>query len=195
MASSETTYFPLNAESSWHYEVEVCRSGRAVETLSAVKYVRESQQIGAKKYTRIATDVKGGALRVPDQFYRAAEGGVYAAVQGAEGKELLVLPADPRANGSWSGEALPSIIRFSAEASPGETYQHGALKFGDCHKVCLTMTVAETSFFGGKTETPVRLERWFAPGVGMVRELRIVGEEGKANYVKTDSKLIRFTVP
>jgi hypothetical protein len=63
-------------------------------------------------------------------------------------------------------------------------------EFKECIHVSLTMTVIQRSLFGGQTEVPVRIDRWFAPGVGMVKEVREGGVEGKANYLKTVSTLV-----
>lgn len=186
-------YFPTANQGRWHYDVEVTRPGREAQKFSAVKYVKDTRQIGAKEYLRMVTEVSGGTLPVPDQFYRVEDRNVYAAVQGTEGKELLVLPADPRQQSTWRGEALPSIRRLSGSAALNQRFQHRSLEY-DCVKVSLVMTIVERGFFGGETEVPVRLDRWFAPHVGMVRELRVVGEEGKSNYLTTDSRLTEFTL-
>jgi hypothetical protein len=188
-----TDYFPTARQGRWQYEVEITRPDKPALNFSADKYVKDTRQIGGKEYLRMVTEVTGGTLPVPDQFYRVENRSVYAAVQGTEGKELLVLPADPVQMSTWSGEAPPSIRRLSGSAMLHQRFQHGSREY-DCVKVSLTMTIVERGFLRGETEVPVRLDRWFAPGVGMVRELRIVGEEGKANYLKTDSKLTKFTL-
>ena len=121
------------------------------------------------------------------------EDGVKAAVQGAEGKEILLLPSDPRSRKSWNAEAEPAIAGFSGEAAVDEVFQHRDHRYSACVKVSVKMTVVEKSVFG-RRETPVHLQRWFAPGIGMVRELRIVGEEGKSNYMKSDCKLTGFQI-
>jgi hypothetical protein len=189
-----TDYFPTPKQGRWHYDVEVSRPGKAAQKLSAVKYLKDSRQIGGKEYLRMVTEIVDGTLPVPDQFYRVENRNVYAAVQGTEGKELLVLPANPDEQNTWSGDALPSIRRLSGSATLRQRFQHRSHEFGDCVKVSLTMTIVERSFLGGESEVPVRLDRWFAPGVGMVRELRVVDEEGKSNHMVTDSKLTEFTL-
>jgi hypothetical protein len=155
-----------------------------------VKYVKGTRNVGAKKYWRVVTDA---SMRAPDQFYRVAEDGVYAAVSGAEGKELLVLPARFESKKEWTGEALPVVEDLVGTVAVEESWKHGTLEFDDCIKVSLTMTIIERSFLGGRNEVRTRLERWFAPGVGMVRELRIVGEEGEASSMRIDSQLTRWT--
>lgn len=193
MTTSDHPCFPLAPDSRWHYDIQVVRSSGEAQRLSAVKYVKDTRQIAGKHYVRIVTEVTGGTLRVPDQLYRVGTDGVYAAVQGAEGKEFLVLPTDPKTRNSWSGEARPAISRIAGQATTGETFRHGPTAFDNCIKVSLSMTILERSLFGGQAEVPVRLDRWFAPGVGLVRELRIVGTEGERNYLKLDSKLTQFT--
>jgi len=189
---SAAALFPLALQSRWHYEVDVSRSGGVTQTLSAVKYFRDSVEVAGKRYFRLATDVSGGALRVPNQLVRSAEEGVYTAVQGADGKELLVLPADPGTTKSWCGEAPPAITRFVGEATTDQTFEHGSLKFDRCVKVTLNMMVREISLLGRQRTIAVRMERWFAPGVGMVREVRIVGEEGKPEFLRTECRLTRL---
>ncbi len=191
IARGPDCYFPLQPENRWEYEVEVIRSDDPPQTFKAVKRVEGDREIAGKRYTKIVTDVTGGTLRIPDQHYRVAEDGVYAAVQGSEGQELLVLPARPDHKRSWRGEAKPAIINLSGEAVTGETFAHASNQFRDCVKVTLTMFVVERSFFGGEKTVPVQFERWFAPNVGMVREVRTVGQEGQTGYLRTDSRLVR----
>jgi len=183
--------FPLVKGRRWHYDVEAVRGTGEPEKLTAVRSIQDTRAVAGVEYSRIVTEVTGGTLRVPEQLYRADAKGVFAAVQGAEGKELLVLPADPATQKAWKGEAKPSINQFSGGATLGETFKHADREYTGCVKVVLTMGIPEKSFFGGATEVPVRMERWFAPGIGLVREVRTVGQEGKANYLKTDSKLAR----
>jgi hypothetical protein len=185
-------YFPLGNECRWDYKLEVVGPGDATKTMSAVKFVKGSKDIGGKRYAKIVTEVTGGPMRVPDQHYRVADDGVYAAVEGAPGKELLILPFRPEEQESWRGEALPAISSLSGQATAGEQFAEGDNQFSDCIRVSLDMTVVQPGFFGA-TKVPVRFERWFAAGVGLVREVRIVGEEGKPDYLKTDSKLIRWS--
>ncbi len=188
-----TDYFPLTSSSRWEYDVEIQGPTGTSQKLSAVKSVKDQRQIGTRQYARIATEVTGGSVRMPDQFYRVDENGVEAAVQGAEGKELLLLPKDPRSQKSWSGEAEPAIAGFSGEATVDEMFQHRDHRYDGCVKVSVRMTIVEKSVFG-RRETPVQLQRWYAPGIGMVRELRILGEEGKPNYMKSDCKLTGFQI-
>ena len=188
-----TDYFPLAAASRWEYDVEIVGPTGAVQKVSAVKSVKDSRQIGSHEYVRVATEVSGGNIRVPDQFYRVDQDGVRASVQGAVDKELLVLPADPRATRSWSGEAEPAVAGFSGETELDAKFQHRDHEFSGCVKVTVKMKIVEPSVFG-RRETPVQLQRWFAPGIGLVRELRILGEEGKSNYMKSDSKLVTYKI-
>ena len=192
-ARTAADYFPLALSSRWEYDVEIQGPTGTSRSLSAVKRVQDQRQIGIHQYIRIVTEITAGGLRVPDQFYRVDADGLKAAVQGAEGKELLLLPTDPRSQKSWSGEAEPAIARFSGEAAVDQVFQHRDRQYSGCVTVSIKMTVVEKSVFG-RRETPVQLQRWFAPGIGMVRELKIVGEEGKPNYMKSDCKLVRFQV-
>ena len=112
--------------------------------------------------------------------------------KGLTAKRSSCCRPNPQAQRAWTGEALPAITRLSGEAVAGETFSHGSLEFRGCVKVSISMQVRETAFFARQGEVPVRLERWFAPGVGMVREVRTVSEESKPNYVKTDAKLAQF---
>ena len=192
-ARAGADYFPLASASRWEYDVEIQGPGGTSQKLTAVKSVTGQRQIGAHQYDRIVTQVSGGSLRVPDQFYRLDDDGVKAAVQGAEGKELLLLPSDPRSLTSWSGEAEPAIAGFSGKAAVDQEFQHRDRRYSGCVTVSVTMTIVEKSVFG-RRETPVQLQRCYAPGIGMVRELRIVGEEGKSNYMKSDCKLSGFQI-
>jgi len=188
-------YFPLTEGARWEYDVEVVRSGGAPRTLKATRIVRGEKEVDGKRYVKFVTETSGAGMRVPDQFYRASEQGIYAAVQGAEGKELLLLPRHPEDGHTWHGEAQPAITKLSGEVALGETFAYEALRFSDCVRVSLSMTIMERSFFGGEKEVPVRFVRWFAPGTGMVRELRIVAEEGDSGYLRMDSKLTGFHIP
>ena len=184
-------YFPLQSDCRWEYEVEVTRSDDTRQTFTAVKLVKGDRTMAGKPYIRVVTEVTGGSMRIPDQYYRIADDGVYAAVQGADGRELLVLPAQPEQRRSWQGEAKPAITELSGEAAADQKLTLAAREYTGCVRVSLTMIVVERSFFGGEKEVPVRLHRWFAPSVGMVREVRTVGEEGGSGYLKTDSRLVR----
>jgi hypothetical protein len=186
-------YFPLETDRRWEYDVEVTRPDNAKQTLMAVKVIKGDRRIAEKAYVRVTTEVTGGSMRIPDQYYRVADDGVYAAVQGTEGQELLVLPAHPENLRSWRGEAEPAIAEIAGEVATDQTFTHGDRQFPGCIKVSLRMIVVERSFFGGQKKVPVRMDRWFAPGVGMVREVRIVGEEGESGYLKTDSRLARWS--
>jgi hypothetical protein len=190
---SAAALFPFAVENRWHYDVEVSRSGGRPQTLTAVKYFRDSLEIGQRHYARFATEVSGGTLRVPSQLVRLGDEGLYTAVQGAEGKELLVLPADPREVRSWSGEAPPAITCFAGQATVDEAFEHGSLEFDRCVKVTLSMIVREMSLLGRQSVVPVRIERWFAPGIGMVREMRLAGDEGKPQHMSTECRLRRLT--
>lgn len=186
-------YFPLQADCRWEYEVEVTRSDDTKQTFTAVKLVKGDRTIAEKAYVRVVTEVAGGSMRIPDQFYRVAGDGVYAAVQGAEGQELLVLPASPQSRRSWRGEAEPAIAELTGETTTGQTLALAGRELSGCVRVSLAMVVVERSFFGGEKKVPVRLDRWFAPGIGMVREVRTVGEDGGSGYLKTDSRLVRWS--
>ncbi len=188
----EPMEFPLDQGSCWEYDVELVQGSGPPKTFKATKTVRGEKEVGGRRYVRLVTDTTGGGMRIPDQLYRVCEQGVCAAVQGAEGKELLVLPANPRHGQSWRGEAEPAIIELSAETTLGETFAYEGSHFPGCVRVSLSMTVVERSFFGGEKKVPVRFIRWFAPGTGMVRELRIAGEEGAPGYLRTDSKLTKY---
>lgn len=186
------SYMPLRKGNLWEYDLEV-RAGRdPVKRFKAVRVVKGTQQIADREYFRLVTEVKEGGIRVPDQFYRVSEEGLMAAAQGAPGKELLVVPRSPAAQSTWSGKAEPSIAKFAGSASLHEVFRHGEHEFRECVKVSLQMTIVDRSFFGGQTETPVHFERWFAPGVGMVHEIRRVGEPGNDDYLESDSKLNQF---
>ena len=184
-------YFPLPKEGRWTYDVVVSRPDADPMKLTAVRTIEGTKKIGERQYIRMVTTVTGGTFPMPDQLYRVGADGLYAAVEGTDGKELLVLPADPQTRPSWNGDALPPISRLSATAKTGETVEAAAAKFEQCVKVSLSMTLVQRSFFS-QTETPVRMERWYAAGTGLVRELRIVGEEGKDGFMKIDSRLTRF---
>lgn len=185
--------FPLASSSRWEYDVEIQGPQGTSQKFSAVKSVKDQRHIGTHQYTRIVTELSGDSIHVPDQFYRVDDDGVKAAVQGAEGKELLLLPSNPRSKKSWGGEADPAIAGFSGEATVDEVFEHRDRRYNGCVKVSVKMSVVEASVFG-RRETPVHLQRWFAPGIGMVRELRILGEEGKPNYMKSDCKLTGFHI-
>ena len=181
-------YLPLGTGDQWQYEVVARRSGQ-VRTASATKQVAGTRSIGGRDYYRITTGVEPeGVLgpAPPPQFYRVAKDGVYAAVQGAAGKELLVLPADPKSTRTWKGDALPAIKDLSGVASTGETCELGKQKYSDCVKVSLKMTVLVPRTFRSPLEVPVQIDRWFARGVGLVREVR---DDGTSHV---DSKLTAY---
>ena len=181
-------YFPLGKGGQWQYEVVARRSGQ-VRTASATKEVAGTQSIGGRDYGRITTKVEPeGALgpAPPPQFYRVTKDGVYAAVQGAVGKELLVLPADPKSTRTWKGNALPAIKDLSGEATTGVTCDLGKQKYSGCIKVSLKMTVVVPRMFRSPLEVPVQMDRWFARGVGLVREVR---DDGVSH---TESKLTGY---
>jgi hypothetical protein len=111
-------------------------------------------------------------LRDADRHFRLGSEGVYAKVPRAAGKELLILPAEPDVTRSWSGKAKPTITVFSGTATTNETYRcNDGQVFEDCIKVTLKLTQSL-----GWSQMPARYDRWFAPGVGMVAEVREVGK-------------------
>jgi hypothetical protein len=165
-------YFPLDSDRRWEYRVAIKEAGRELRKTTATKSVKGNKEISGKQYVRVTTQ---SAIPAPDQYYRLDDRGVYAAVDGAPGKELLILPAEAGSVGSWSGTAEPVIPEFSGSATVGETYRGDEQVFEGCIKVSLKMTVVQRSLFGA-TRIPVRFDRWFAPGVGMVAEVRETGE-------------------
>jgi hypothetical protein len=181
-------YFPAEANATWEYQVQVFRSGREPQEAKATKSIAGTKTVAGKEYVRFVTE---SPLRAPDQLYRIDSDGVYAVVQGTEGKEMLVLPARPDIKKQWSGDAVPVIKGLKANAAMGEVCKTDAGEFKDCIHVAMEMTVVARTLFG-QSEDPVRFDRWFAPGVGMVKEIREGGVEGKANYLKTISTLTRW---
>lgn len=181
-------YFPLSESARWKYDVELIRGRGEPQPMKAERRIAGTREIGAHSYHRFVTDISG----LPEQAYRLADDGVYVAVQGAPGKEMLILPADPGQTPAWSGEAMPAVAVCSGTALAGQTVQCGEHRYDNCVKVVLTMTILEKSFFGGQSRVPARFERWFAPHIGLVREVRVVGEEGQANYTRIDSALSDF---
>jgi hypothetical protein len=184
-------YFPLPQDGRWTYDVIVTRPHEDPLKLTAVRSIDGTKKVGDRQYIRMVTNVTGGAIPMPDQLYRIAADGVYAAVEGTDGKELLVLPTNPAAKSSWNGDAPPTIGQLTAVAKTNETVTVGTATFENCIKVSLDMIVVQKSFFS-ETKTPVRMERWFAPGSGLVRELRAIGEEGKDGFIKIDSRLTHY---
>jgi hypothetical protein len=179
-------YFPLDDDRRWEYRVRVMHAGKDLPEATATKSVKGKREISGKQYVRVATEF---ARRVPDQYYRLDDRGVYAAVQGTPGEELLILPAEAETIGSWSGTAKPVFTKFSGSATVDETYRCGDQVFEDCIKVTLTMILVEKNLFSQR-EVPVRFDRWFAPGVGMVAEVREVGDSDKLEQ-RWVSELIR----
>ena len=101
-------YFPLQVGASWQYRVRVTdRDNKVVAEATVQKRVTEDtgqkKDAGDRKYQRVVTQLVAGAnLPVPDQRYRVTNTGVYAAVDGSPGEELLVFPAEPDTNRSWT---------------------------------------------------------------------------------------------
>jgi hypothetical protein len=170
-AASE--YFPLSQGASWRYGVKVFNSdGEVVREATVEKCVEGVKTIGGKDYLRLTTKTLSGTnLRAPDQHYRHTGDGIFAAVEGVQGKELMVFPGDPHSQRSWTAAAPPVIKRVTAKVDlPAET-TCGEQVYRRCVHVDLDMVMRGGGFFG-PSEVPVRIERWFAPGVGMVRERR-----------------------
>ena len=182
-------YFPLGDALRWRYDVEVVQGQRDVQRMTAERRIVGTRNVGERQYQRFVTDVTGGAARLPEQSYRIDATGVFAAVDGAPGKEMLILPADPDRTPSWSAEAMPAVALCSGTVMTGETVEYNQRRYEKCVKVVLAMTIIEKSFFGGQSRVPVRMERWFAPRLGMVREVRVVGEEGQAGAMRIESTL------
>jgi hypothetical protein len=169
-------YFPLVRGASWKYRLQVINEDNEVLSEAVVERVVDgTKTIEGKDYFRLATTtVSGTKMPAPDQHYRLTDEGVHAAVEGVKGKELLVFPSDPASKQSWSDEAPPIIKRVDAKVTVGEKVTCGANVFSDCIRVDLELLMRGGSFFS-PSEVTVRIERWFAPGVGMVRERRIAG--------------------
>jgi hypothetical protein len=182
--SNETTsaealmwdFFPLSKGASWRYQLKVLDGND--ETLSEATVERRvdgTKTIDGKDYFRLTTTTLSGTdTRAPDQHYRVTDEGVVAAVEGVAGKELLVLPKDPASTRNWTAEAPPVIKRVRASVTLGEQVACGEDIVPDCVRVELDIVMRGGGLFG-PSEVPVRIERWFASGIGMVRERRIAG--------------------
>lgn len=171
-----SSFFPLSNGASWRYQLQVMDSnGETLSKAVVERRVDGTKTIDGKEYFRlVTTTVSGTDTRAPDQHYRVTNEGVVAAVEGVAGKELLVLPNDPGSKRSWSGEAPPIIKRVEASVTVGEQVACAAGVVRDCVRVDLDFVMRGAGFFG-PSEVPVRIERWFASGIGMVRERRIAG--------------------
>ena len=175
-AAPVSSFFPLSDGASWRYELRVLDSdGKTLSEGVVERRVDGRKTIGGKDYFRLTTTTLSGTdTRAPDQHYRVTDDGVVAAVEGVQGKELLVLPNDPGSKRKWSGEAPPIIKRVEAEVTVGEQVACGGSVVKDCVRVDLDFVMRGAGLFG-PSEVPVRIERWFASGIGMVRERRIAG--------------------
>ena len=169
-------FFPLSNGASWHYQLKVLdSSGETLSEATVERRVEGTKSIGGKDYIRLTTTTLSGTdTRAPDQHYRVTDDGVVAAVEGVSGKELLVLPNDPGSKRSWSGEAPPIIKSVSAAVTVGERVACGEGVITGCVRVDLDFVMRGAGLFAPR-EVPVRIERWFASGIGMVRERRIAG--------------------
>lgn len=174
--SLTSEFFPLVRGASWRYLVKVQDSnGETLSEATVERRVDGTKSIDGKDYFRLTTTTLSGTdTRAPDQHYRVTDEGVFAAVEGVAGKELLVLPGPPASNRSWSGEAPPVIKRVNASVKVGEQVAVGGDVVSDCVRVDLDIVMRGGGLFG-PSEVPVRIERWFASGIGMVRERRIAG--------------------
>jgi hypothetical protein len=163
----------LNEGASWRYGVKVYNAdGEVVREATVEKCVEGSKSIDGKDYKRLTTKTLSGTnLRAPDQHYRHTGDGIFAAVEGVRGKELLVFPGDPDSQRSWTAAAPPVIKRVAAKVDVQAEVTCGEQVYQDCVYVDLDMVMRGGGFFS-PSEVPVRIERWFAPGVGMVRERR-----------------------
>lgn len=186
--SLTTRCFPLDGNPRWEYEVEVTQAGKEPQRAKATRSLGGKKTIAGKEYVRVVTE---STIPVPDQYCREASDGVYAAVQGAQGSELLILPADPARTDRWTGSAPPAVKSLEGRATVRERYRIGDREYTDCIKVSLTMTIVERGLFGSGKDVSVRMDRWFAPGIGMVAEIREVSAPGESNYLKSVSSLIR----
>jgi len=169
-------FFPMPDGATWQYQLKVLDSkGETLSEATVERRVEGAKAIAGKDYARLTTTTLSGTdTRAPDQHYRVTKEGVVAAVEGVAGKELLVLPIDPSSHQSWSGEAPPIIKSVSASASIGEEVSIGNDVLTGCVRVDMDFVMRGAGLFAPR-EVPVRIERWFAPGVGMVRERRIAG--------------------
>lgn len=175
-AEAVSSFFPLSDGASWRYELKVLDSdGKTLSEGVVERRVDGRKTIGGRDYFRLTTKTLSGTdTRAPDQHYRVTDDGVVAAVEGVEGKELLVLPKDPGSKRKWSGEAPPIIKHVEAVVTVGEQVACGSSVVKDCVRVDLDFVMRGGGFFA-PSEVPVRIERWFASGIGMVRERRIAG--------------------
>ncbi len=169
-------YFPLRPDASWHYRLRVTDGdGKLVAESTLAKTIRGTRELGGKQYWRVETETLSGqdAGALP-QHYRVTPAGVVAAVAGAPGKELLVFPSAPDSNQSWTDTAPPAIKRVVAKVSTDQEVPSGAGNYSSCIYVDLDMVMPGSGLFS-PAAVQVRIERWFAPGVGMVRERRTAG--------------------
>jgi hypothetical protein len=166
-------YFPLRVGAAWQYAIRVTADDDQVVAEATVrKSVEGTRVIQGKEYMRLVTRTLAGAeLRAPDQHYRVTDEGICAAVEGAAGQELLVFPRDPATNRGWTGAAPPVIKQITAKVQTDQEVQCGKARYSSCVYVDLDMSMRGGGFFG-PAQVPVRMERWFAPGVGLVRERR-----------------------
>ena len=151
--SSLSSYFPMDSDKRWEYQVEVHQAGTPPKKSTATKTVGDATAVEGKRYIQVMTKA---TMPVPPQLYRMTDDGIYAAVDGSPGNEMLILPADPKRKTNWTGSAPPIIKNLSGKATVNESYQAVNRKYENCIKVTLSMTIDPPGFFAPKN-VPVRL--------------------------------------
>ena len=174
--SPTSRFFPIPDGAIWRYQLRILDgNGETLGEATVERRVEGTKAIDGREYARLTTTTLSGTnTRAPDQHYRVTEQGIVAAVDGVAGKELLVLPNDPASKQSWSGEAPPVIKSVNASVSVGEQVACGEGVINDCVRVDMDFVMRGAGLFA-PSEVPVRIQRWFASGIGMVRERRIAG--------------------
>ena len=175
--SLTSEFFPLAKGASWRYLVKVQDgNGETLSEATVERRVDGTKTIDGKDYFRLTTTTLSGTDTTSAGSALPCDGrrSRLLAVEGVSGKELLVLPGIPASKRSWSGEAPPVIKRVEASVKVGEQVALGEDVVPDCVRVDLDIVMRGGGLFG-PSEVPVRIERWFASGIGMVRERRIAG--------------------
>lgn len=184
-------YFPLDEDAAWHY--------RVIERTTRATTEREFSQtaLGARRFG----DERVPARRTSDgtvYYYRLDEDGVKRVAKRLvvelepqpDFPERLVLPSDAEPGAQWQNTTHPYVLErlvsdgvdmkrtysvpmnYTVEAVD-ETVTVPAGTFEGCIRVTgeadLQMYVDGPS---GLSTIPLRMEEWYAPGVGLVRLVR-----------------------
>jgi hypothetical protein len=159
-------YFPLSVGNSWIYEAEI----EGTDSLRTWKRkIERKEKIGAQEYAVLESLAEGSDESLVKEYCTKTPEGVIVAKRSYPDGEVsydppgldMKLPPQVGQQWEWKGTIKGKKAEYSFAVEKKEKIKAGEQEY-DCFKIVIK----------GSDETGERLEvsRWFASGIGMVKE-------------------------